>query len=312
MGLVLPGFSVAAACNLGTASTADKTIDVSLRLVSSKCNDPSASDATPLTTGDAVAVKVRLLIHGSDTQAPTAEVKTVTLQRDDGLPSPSAPGARRLAVGTYFSDLEVAAAGTWTLAVTLTRDQMDETVKITLPVALNPAQAARIVAHEANVPHFSLQDAQGKTVTDATLLGKVWVANFFFASCPDACPLMSKKLAGLQQTFKNAKDFHIVSVTTDPATDQPAVLDEFARRYHADQSRWHFLRGAKSTAVALSKGGLELDVKDDTPMHSVKFAVVDRDGVVRGRYDSTKTEELEQLKVAIKELLAKKPAPRRS
>jgi protein SCO1/2 len=291
--MLLAGNSSAFACELGTTKRAK------LRTVSGVCNRTDAPASQPITTGDAIAVKILPLEAG-------VEFSGISLARADGFKGSALPELRKLADGSYFTNLAFASSGEWIISLTVVGRKDPE--RISLPVSLAPEQAKEIVSNTAPVPAFSLQDPNGKTITRDTLKGKVWVANFFFASCPEACPLMSQKLAGLQKQFPD-KDFHIVSVTTDPETDTPVILKEFGQRYQAD-ARWHFLRGAKSAAVALSEGGLGLDVKDESRMHSLKFALVGRDGKVLGRYDSTKVEELEELKVELKDLLRNgKPGP---
>ncbi len=289
------GFASAAGCDLGSAWTKDRKVDVKIRLASAACNAGKEPDAKGLFTGDAVAAKIE--------PGPQAEIISIDLKRADGLAAVSPPGIRKLSDGTYFTNLEFAAAGDWVISLTLRRGRQDEQVTVTVPVQLNARQAAAAVANATKVPAFSLQDMKGKTVSLADLKGKVWVANFFFASCPEVCPLMARHLADLQRTFKERQDFRIVSVSTDPEVDSQAVLQDFAKRNGADPDRWIFLRGKKAAVVALSSGGLSLDVTAESTMHSMKFALVDRDGTVRARFDSAKLEEREQLKQAIKDLL---------
>ncbi len=288
-------FAAASGCDLGSAQSKDRAVDVRLRLASAACNAGNEPDAKGLFTGDAVATKVQA--------GPRAEIIGIDLKRADGLDAVNAPSIRKLADGTYFTNIEFPAPGDWVISFTLRRGKQDEQVAITVPVQLNAQQAAAAVSNITKVPAFSLQDLEGKAVSLADLKGRVWVANFFFTSCPQVCPLMARHLAELQRMFMGENDFRIVSVTTDPRNDSPGVLKEFAKRNQALLGRWIFLRGNKDAVVALSTGGLSLDVTTDSTMHSMKFALVDRDGTVRARFDSTKLEEREQLKQAIKDLL---------
>lgn len=289
------GETAQAACELAKAKTTDGKVEVVLRLATSGCNAGKEERASPLATGDAVATKILV---------DQAEIAGIELRRDDGLAAVTPAEIRELSPGTYFSNLDFAAPGTWVVFLKVQRPRQSETVEVRLPVVLNGERAAAAVANPAKAPAFSLQNLDGKTVTQKDLEGKVWVANFFFASCPEVCPLMARHLAELQRTFKGDPDFRIVSVTTDPRTDTPEILKAFAKRHGADPRHWLVLRGTKDQAVALSTGGLNLDVKADSNMHSMRFAVVGKDGTVRARYDSTKLDEREQLKTEVRALLA--------
>ena len=95
------------------------------------------------------------------------------------------------------------------------------------------------------IPQFTLTDRDGKLFDSASLKGKVWVSDFFFASCPGACPMLSAKLSALHQEFAGEDGLRFVSITTDPAHDTPAVLQDYSARFKAD-GRWIFLTGDKT------------------------------------------------------------------
>ena len=85
-------------------------------------------------------------------------------------------------------------------------------------------------------PPFHLTAQNGQRFDSKSLEGHVWVADFFFTSCPGPCPLMSKKLGELQRQTSDLPDLKIVSFTVDPATDTPAVLTAYGKHFNADQS----------------------------------------------------------------------------
>src|SRR3989338_7731977 len=80
--------------------------------------------------------------------------------------------------------------------------------------------------------------AHGGEITKASLAGKPWVVDFIFTRCPGACPLMSLKISGLQETLP--KEIGFLSFTVDPEYDTPSILSEYAGRYHAQDGRWYF------------------------------------------------------------------------
>ncbi len=289
----------ASACELAVVATADRTVEVHVEATPASCTGEGRAARARFVVGDAAALEIAL------SRPAGAEVSGVVLSRADGLRPTSAPTVRKLREATYFADnLAFAAPGTWTLAISLARGAREDVVTVTLPVELNSAQAAQTTANAAAVPAFSLADAYGRPVTGTMLRGKVWIASFFFASCPTTCPLMARKLAALQRQFRDAPDFRAVSVTTDPTHDTPAILRAVAKRNGAERDRWYFLTGDERAIVALANDGLHLDVAADTAAHSTRFVVVGRDGLIKGTFDSAKVEELEQLKILVAAQLA--------
>jgi protein SCO1/2 len=138
-------------------------------------------------------------------------------------------------------------------------------------------------------PPFELVDQDSQPTTNKTLLGKPWIANFVFTHCAGPCPVMTQKMAALQQQI-NSPHVRFVSFSVDPQRDTPAVLKEYGQRHGADQ-RWKFLTGNQDTIAATSKGMLlALDTGDGQPTsitHSTKFVLVDPEGNIRQYYDST-------------------------
>src|SRR5579871_2125300 len=119
--------------------------------------------------------------------------------------------------------------------------------RFALAAALCLTLVSRLSAAEADdlgpVGDFSLTDRGGQTVTQADLLGKVWVASFVFTRCNGPCPQVTATMAQLQEAFANQPDVRLVTFTVDPAHDDPRELADYARRYGADPQRWLFLTG---------------------------------------------------------------------
>lgn len=112
----------------------------------------------------------------------------------------------------------------------------------------------------STVPDFSLTERSGVSVTRATLLRKVWVADFFYARCEDTCPLQSAEMARFQADFAGEKDFRLVSITIDPQRDTQASLREYADRFGADGERWLFITGDRKAIHDLVRNGFRLSV----------------------------------------------------
>ena len=159
-----------------------------------------------------------------------------------------------------------------------------------------------------DAPPFSLIDQNEQPVTLETLKGKPFIANFIFTNCGGPCPLMSAKMATLQKSVPAG--VNLVSFSVDPKQDRPAVLKEYAKRFKADNSRWHFLTVAKpeeaDAIFAVAKGMLvpAEPAKESSPIiHSEKFVLVDAEGMIRSYYSSNNPKHLEELKADAAALL---------
>lgn len=138
-----------------------------------------------------------------------------------------------------------------------------------------------------SVPDFTLTNQQAQSFGLTDLAGKIWIANFIFTNCPTICPKMTQKMAELQSEFEN-EPVYFVSFTVDPERDTTEVLSEFAKRYAADDKRWHFLTGDKELIYHIANEGFKLAASphgNGFP-HSSKFALVRPDGKVHDYYDS--------------------------
>lgn len=158
------------------------------------------------------------------------------------------------------------------------------------------------------IPDFSLVSQEGKTITQNEIKGKVYVVDFFFASCPSFCPRMNSGLKTVYDKYKKVNDFLIVSFDIDPDKDSVPVLAKYAKSYDADPNRWLFLRGDKQQIHDLSMSYLMIppdtikDVKQDI-QHSPYYVLVDKERHIRGIYDSTNPVMIDSLQGDITYLL---------
>ena len=144
---------------------------------------------------------------------------------------------------------------------------------------------------------LTTQDSAPLALSD--LRGKVVLLTFIYTSCTDTCPLLTGKLAGLQE--KLGADFgsraHFLSVTTDPERDTPDVLREYAGRFRADPTGWAFLTGTPDEVAAVT-GAYGIFVRR-TPRgevdHSFLTSLVDRSGTLRVQYLGTRFDPEELL-----------------
>ncbi len=158
------------------------------------------------------------------------------------------------------------------------------------------------------VPNAALVDENGKTVNLALLKGEVTVYDFIFTNCRGTCPIMTNNMRALTKKVRKDAPVRFVSISVDPQRDTPAVLHEYAKRVRND-GRWIFLTGDRGTIVRLSVEGFKLAAGDPGPggdplLHSSKFAVADKNGVIREYYSGTDGDIAEHVSATIEDLLA--------
>lgn len=159
----------------------------------------------------------------------------------------------------------------------------------------------------SQVPAFQLTSQQGQAISQKDLDGHIYVADFFFATCPDICKAMSSQMVRVQEAFQDEEQVKLVSFTVNPEYDTPEVLREYGERYGADPGKWYFLTGDRDKIYTLAQKGFYLPVMkvegQQDFIHSEKFMLVDKDRYVRGIYDGTDKEDVDRLIIEIKVLL---------
>lgn len=170
---------------------------------------------------------------------------------------------------------------------------------------------ARSISSYGAVPHFQLLNQAGQPFGSAQLIGKIWIADFIFTTCPGPCPIISTRMSELQKPLEKT-DVHLVSFTVDPAKDTPEVLRGYAQKLQAQAGRWDFLTGPPSTIYNLSRNGFKLAVSDGSedagiPVHSTRMVLVDRHGEIRGYYDATEPDAVTKLLADTNHLLREQP-----
>lgn len=142
------------------------------------------------------------------------------------------------------------------------------------------------------VQPFSFINQYHDTVSEKTIENKIYVADFFFATCQSICPKMSSQLVHVQNAFKNDNNVLILSHTVNPANDTVEVLNGYAQTYGAIKNKWHLLTGNKKTIYDMARysylvNALEDDGSAEGFLHSELFILVDAQKRIRGMYDGT-------------------------
>jgi protein SCO1/2 len=159
------------------------------------------------------------------------------------------------------------------------------------------------------VPNASLVDETGRPVTLDSMKGSVTVYDFIFTTCSGTCPMMTANMRALTKRVDKDAPVKFVSISVDPTRDTPEVLAEYAKRVRNDD-RWIFLTGDRAAIVKLSVEGFKLAAGGEPSpggealLHSSKFAVADRTGMIRQYYGGTDGDAAEKVSATIQELLA--------
>ena len=154
---------------------------------------------------------------------------------------------------------------------------------------------------------FSLINQNGKIITEKVYLNKIYVADFFFTTCPSICPKMTENMRLIQEAFRDDNQIQLVSFSVTPKTDSVAQLKKYAIEKGVLDSKWNLLTGDKKLIYNLARKSF-LAAKNDGDggphdmIHTENFVLIDPDKRIRGFYDGTNTLAMETLLLDIKTL----------
>lgn len=163
------------------------------------------------------------------------------------------------------------------------------------------------------LPHqisdFKFVNQDSIWISNETFADKIYVADFFFTSCPTICPAMKKQMLRVYDKFKMEDRVAILSHTIDPRHDSVKVLKEYAERLGVNGNKWHFVTGDEDEIYDLGEGSYMVTAGADKSapggyIHSGAFLLVDMDRRVRGVYDGTIPDQVDILLRDIDKLLA--------
>ena len=143
----------------------------------------------------------------------------------------------------------------------------------------------------AKVPQFELINQDSTLISNSFYNNKVYVVEFFFTSCPTICPKMNENMVKIQNEFYGNLNFGIVSISIDPKNDTPSILKEYAKNLEATSKTWNFLTGDTNIIYKLANTGFTLYAGENSAAaggfeHSGMFALVDKKGNIRSRFDA--------------------------
>lgn len=147
-----------------------------------------------------------------------------------------------------------------------------------------------INGNKKRVPDFTFINQDSLVVSNRDYLGKVYIVEFFFTSCPTICPIMTKNLVKIQNDFKDVENFGVASFSIDPKNDTPTKLKTYTEKYGITNLDWHLMTGDRDQIYELANKGFNIFAQQNPSVpggfeHSGMFALVDKRGFIRSRVD---------------------------
>lgn len=181
------------------------------------------------------------------------------------------------------------------------------------PAMVNPELVDTLVQHQNNkfrhkIADFSFQNQNDQTITQADYEGVIYVADFFFTTCPTICPIMTDNMSWLQEQVKDMDDVKLLSFSVTPDIDTPEVLRKYADEKGVIDEKWNMVTGDKKDIYYLARQSF-LAVKTGSTdelydmVHTENFVLVDKKGRIRGFYDGTVLDEEQEDVKNVQQLL---------
>lgn len=150
------------------------------------------------------------------------------------------------------------------------------------------------------IEDFRFMDQDSAWVSNETFGEGIYVADFFFTSCPSICPVMKKEMLRVYKAYEGNPAVNFLSHTIDPRHDSVSVLRKYAGKLGVSSRQWHFVTGPRDSIYAIAQNSYMVATAEDESapggfIHGGHFILVDRDRHIRGIYDGTVTESVNQL-----------------
>ena len=176
----------------------------------------------------------------------------------------------------------------------------------TVTKIVNGKEVTDTVYHQ--IRNFAFLDQDSVLVTNETFKGKIYVADFFFTTCPTICPIMKTQLLRVSERYKNNPKVGILSHTIDPGHDTIPLLKEYKHNLGIDNPNWHFVWGNRDTIYSIGEKDYYVPAYADSTapggyVHSGGFILVDKNRHVRGIFNGTQQQPVDSLMMAIDRLL---------
>lgn len=150
------------------------------------------------------------------------------------------------------------------------------------------------------IPDFEFIDQDSNEISQKTFQNKIYIADFFFTTCPTICPIMKTQLFRVYEKFKGNNQVAFLSHTIDPKHDTVAVLKNYANGLGVSSNQWHFVTGNREAIYDIAQNHYMISAKEDESapggaVHGGSFILIDKEKRIRGYYDGTNEKEVTQL-----------------
>lgn len=158
------------------------------------------------------------------------------------------------------------------------------------------------------IPNFNLVNQLGQEVSEQTFRDKIYIADFFFTTCPGICPKMTANMMVLQEEFLEDDDVLLLSHSVTPETDSVATLKRYAETKGIINNKWHLVTGERKHIYDLGRHAyfaeedLGLDKTEDDFLHTENFILIDKNRHIRGIYNGLNKASVQQLIADVKTL----------
>jgi len=150
-----------------------------------------------------------------------------------------------------------------------------------------------------SIPAFEFLNQDSLPITGKTFDNSIYVADFFFTSCPSICPVMHRNMLKVYNKYKGNDEVMFLSHSIDTKYDTPSVLKKYAEKLGVDGKQWQFASGTKETIYGISPEYMVFAEENDQVAggyeHQGWFILVDKDKHIRGAYNGTDEKEVNQL-----------------
>ena len=189
-----------------------------------------------------------------------------------------------------------------------------EVLPVFQPAMVTPElvdESIQFVKKYHTIAPFSMTNQNGETITEKEYDNTIYVADFFFTTCPSICPIMTKNMHTLQEKLIGLPEVKLLSFSVTPQIDSVAQLKRYALKNKVDDTRWNLVTGKKKEIYELARKSY-LVVKDDGDggpydmIHTENFVLVDKQKRIRGFYDGTQLEAMDDILRDIELLVSEK------
>lgn len=150
-----------------------------------------------------------------------------------------------------------------------------------------------------SIPAFEFLNQDSVTITNETFANSIYVADFFFTSCPSICPIMHRNMLKVYEKYKGNNEVKILSHSIDTKYDTPSVLKDYAQKLGVDGEQWQFASGTRETIYGISPSYMVFTNENEAAPggyeHQGYFLLIDKDKHIRGAYNGTEESEVKQL-----------------